>query len=213
MKLILNKRQILLIISAIIAILIVVIAFLFVPKHEEKTSTRPPYRFSLDEIQKIQSGDIILRHGYGVVSLFVEQQAGNHGVSHCGMLLKEDTTLTIIHAISSEYASKDGVQTCPFLEFSADAKPNSLVVLRPQVENIDTLISVALQYVAEKAPFDLKFSMQTHDEIYCSELLYLIFKEAANIELYDPINPDHSFSFFFDTTLFKVVIDHRKIKN
>ncbi len=206
----LNKKAVYIIVSVTVVTLIAAVASFLIFATKEPIATRAPYLFSKEEMSQIKSGDIILRHGYGAVSLLVEQVAGNHRVSHCGMLLKEGTTLSVIHAISSNYAQKDGVQTCPFQEFSSDARPNSLVVLRPKVANPDTLIAVAQHYVTENAPFDLQFSMETKDEIYCTELFYYIFKEAANIELYDAQNPDHSFAFFFDTTLFQMVIDHRK---
>ncbi len=205
----LSKRLFIGITLAMVAVISVAVAFFVVGNEDEVVVVQPSGSLSEEEMAQIQKGDIVLRMGYGTVSRFLERNSGGHGVSHCAIAQRNDTAVWLIHAISSKYAEKDGVQTCSLPIFLQDAKPNSIVVLRPIGVNVDTMMQIAERYVEANTPFDLRFSMETHDEIFCSELIYLLFKEGANIELFDAQQPDYKFQFFFDTTLFEMVIDQR----
>ncbi|MEI6509264.1 MAG: YiiX/YebB-like N1pC/P60 family cysteine hydrolase [Bacteroidota bacterium] len=178
------------------------------------------YHLSKQEIQKIQDGDIILRHGYGLVSdLIVEQLKETYDLSHCAIVCKEDTNYMIIHSVSSSLSNVDGVQSQDLKSFINDSQYNSVVVIRykPKINKPASEIARKAKYYLQKQiPFDNAFNINDSSQFYCTELLWkVILNEYGDDILAGKNNQrkDHlKFDTFLDTTKFEIIIDHQARK-
>lgn len=107
--------------------------------------------------------------------------------SHVGILVKTDTGLYVLEAISA------GVVYTPYTEFlsrSKDAEGHPKVLVGRLKDKYQSLIPGAM-YTMQKyrdKPYDTVFSM-TNDAYYCSELIYLGFTSAANDSSFFKLSP------------------------
>lgn len=177
------------------------------------------YTLTKDEIALIQDGDIILRHGYGFVSdMIVDTKKEKFKVSHCAIITKDSVSgkLNVIHSVSQTLAEYDGVQSQSLRVFLNDCKKNSIIVSRYKnfgFSNSGKKISERAKfYLKNKVPFDNKFDLFNHEQIYCTELIYLIIKDEFEDDIFSyPSNKntkDIDFSVFTDTNNFEVIINH-----
>ncbi len=190
----------------------------------QKTLEFSEYTLSNDELLLLQDGDIILRHGYGFVSdMIVDTKNEKFKVSHCAVISK-DTILNkfnVIHSVSQTLAKFDGVQSQPLKIFLNDCQKNSIIITRYKnsaFNNTGTKISErAKYYLNKKVPFDNKFDLFNNEQIYCTELIYLIIKDEFNDDIFsynsnnDP--KDIDFAVFTDTSHFNIIINHHLRNN
>lgn len=120
-------------------------------------------------------------------------------LSHVGLVFVENDSFKVVEAISK------GVVFTPiddFLNRSHDAEGNPKVLVGRLKSNYQHLIPKALENLEsyKETPYNNSYIMG-NDSVYCSQLLYLIFKEANNgsevFELapmtFKPINSDQFF--------------------
>jgi hypothetical protein len=180
------------------------------------------YKYSLSEKEynEIQEGDIILRHGYGLVSdLIVEQLKEKYDLSHCGIVVKTDTGLAVIHSVSSSVSNVDGVQAQDLKSFIEESHYNSVVVIRykSRINKPNTAIArKAKDYLAQKIPFDEAFDINDSSEFYCTELLWKVILNEYGDDIMagkNNLRKDHlRFDTFLDTTKFAIIINHQERK-
>lgn len=205
-----------LIITSVILILFALFLFIYEYRSGQEQSFNK-YRLSQTEIDSLHDGDIILRHGFGIVSDMIgETMNEKFNVSHCAILCKTPDSVYVIHSVSSSLSNFDGVQTCDMNKFMQESKPNSIIVVRykPKIaKNLSCIAAKAHEYLKMQVPFDDKFDIQEHSRIYCSELPYLIFKSEFNDDIFNAADPDKSthkrFEAFWDTTRFTILINHQ----
>jgi len=174
------------------------------------------YTLTKEEINKIHDGDLILRHGYGLVSdLIVEQLGEKYDISHCAIVCKDDTNYSIIHSVSSTLSDVDGVQSQDLKSFIKDSHYNSVIVIRykPQINKPLSAISKrAKDYLAKKIPFDNAFNIDDSSEFYCTELPWKIILNEFHDDIMAGKNnerKDHlRFDTFLDSTKFEIIINH-----
>lgn len=108
----------------------------------------------------------------------VTQGINGARLSHVGLVIKNNDSLFVTEAISA------GVILTPlnnFLDRSSDANGNPKVIvsrLKPEFRNLIPKTKETLKQYLGK-PYNHSF-IWGNDEYYCSQLLYLIFKEANN---------------------------------
>lgn len=163
----------------------------------------------------LQDGDIILRKGDGPLSFHLMRNT-KEDYSHCGIIFKEDNQWKAIHSIGGEISDNeiDGVQKILLKDFIHHAADSTLYICRPKF--IDSagykIVERAKYYLEKKVPFDHRFSLLTKDKLYCSELLYEIFKDINNDKNIFVIQKKHKsymlmFSTFFKTKNFQKIYD------
>ncbi|HNW90898.1 MAG TPA: YiiX/YebB-like N1pC/P60 family cysteine hydrolase [Bacteroidales bacterium] len=180
------------------------------------------YRYTLSdaELNKIQDGDIILRHGYGLVSdMIVEQLDEKYDISHCAIVCKNDTDFMVIHSVSSSLSDIDGVQSQEIRSFIKDSHYNSVIVIRykPKIDKPLSAISrKARYYLDQQIPFDNAFNIEDSSEFYCTELLWKVILNEYGDDIMQGKNnerKDHlRFDTFLDTTKFEIVLNHHTRK-
>ena len=174
------------------------------------------YALSKEEIALLQDGDIILRHGYGFVSDAITTTL-KEDVSHCAILVKDDNSFKVIHSVSQSLSDYDGVQTQGLKRFINDSKLNSVIVLRYKFKENDdrTLISQrARHYLDMQVSFDNSFDINDSTEFFCSELLWKVFLDAYNIDIFeDKYGKDNreflKFDVFQNPKYFELVFSHQ----
>jgi hypothetical protein len=180
------------------------------------------YKYSLSEKEynEIQEGDIILRHGYGLVSdLIVEQLKEKYDISHCAIVVKTDTGLAVIHSVSSSVSNIDGMQAQEMKSFIEESQYNSVVVIRYRHKPDKPNASIgrkAKDYLSQKIPFDEAFDIADSTEFYCTELLWKVILNEYGDDIMagkNNLRKDHlRFDTFLDTTKFDVIINHQERK-
>ncbi len=177
------------------------------------------YIFLLQEKERIKDGDIILRRGFGMVSDYIVNHFNEkYKVSHCGIIRKSSDSLYVIHSESSSYFTFEGVQKQNFDDYVAASHQNSVIIVR--FNNCDTshLYKVSqrgLYYLSTKVPFDYSFDMKDSTQMYCAEIIWHVFKDVFQTDIYKFENREvnySQFSNFWDTTYFDVILNHQMKK-
>lgn len=163
------------------------------------------YQLSDREKSLFQSGDIILRKGKGLLSEIITNHLSDTlPVSHCGIILKSEKGMQVIHALSKSVSDTDGVQICTLDKFTEESIPNSIIVVRYKKDTIGQIATQALYYLRNHKPFDTKFNMQDSSAFFCSELPLHILKYTLHSDLIID-NPFPKFSVFMDDNYFQVI--------
>lgn len=202
---------------------LIISSYLFLRHYEyssEQEQTVSRYTLSSSEIALLKEGDIILRHGYGFVSdMIVTTMNDSIGLSHCAILTKnEKDKWMIIHSVSSTLTEIDGVQSQLLAPFINDSKKNSVVVVRYKHAVNDSDLarigSKAKYYLEKQFPFDDSFNMEDSSKLFCSELLWMVFRDNYNVDILESKYRQEKYDYlkfdcFLDTSNFDVIIDHR----
>jgi len=163
----------------------------------------------------LQDGDIILRKGDGPLSFHLMRNTKEE-YSHCGIIFKEDNQWKAIHSIGGEISDNevDGVQKILLKDFIHHAADSTLYICRPIFMDSagNKIVERAKHYLELEVPFDHRFSLLTKDKLYCSELLYEIFKDINNQKNIFIIQKKHKsymlmFSTFFKKKNFQKIYD------
>jgi len=218
-------KRIIIAFAVILSAGLIIWLFLFIYEYRSKQEQLfSNYSLSQSEIDSLRDGDIILRHGYGLVSDgIVETLNSDIDISHCAILTKDtNNQFLIIHSVSQSLSDYDGVQSQDLKSFIKDSKENSVIVVRYRFKPGDDSSMIGKKakfYLAKKVPFDMDFDLKDSSKIYCAELLWKIFKDYYHYDCFDTDHPElhsknHHLTFhpFLDTNHFRTVINHHTRK-
>ncbi|AXO79890.1 hypothetical protein DZC78_05635 [Olleya aquimaris] len=176
------------------------------------------YKLSSAEKSKLQDGDIILRRGYGLVStMILKMMDEDYDVTHLGMVVTENDTLKIAHALSSSVSNQDGLRLQAIDSFVHNSHDNTILVTR--LKNIDSvkqkkIVKQIAYYKKKKLPFDHSFNYKDSTEHYCSELIWRIYEHNLNIlKVSDTLTDKQKYNTlktFYDTNYFDIIINHQQ---
>ena len=129
--------------------------------------------------QKIQSGDIIFQTSKSRQSKAI-QLATNSKYSHMGIIYENDEKFFVYEAVQP-------VKMTPLIEWINRGENGHYVIKR--LENSDQILTKSIvskmKQIGEQfkgKPYDIYFEW-SDDKIYCSELVWKIFKQAVDIEI------------------------------
>lgn len=173
---------------------------------------------TLEELSRLQPGDIIMRRGDGPLSTVIVNLLGDStGLSHSGVLVRaSDREWHVIHSISSSISEtgRDGVQIEPLERFVQQSVGGTTIVTRLRA-NTDTRLSMeekARHYLEQQIPFDTGFRRGTENGLYCSELIARILPDSVRKQ--EGVLVEHrgiiGFESFLQTRWFEVVVDLRR---
>jgi uncharacterized protein YycO len=132
-------------------------------------------------IPLLNDGDIICRLGDRIWSnFFKELSPTDKRFSHLGIIRIRDDTVSVINAEGLAVEGKDFVNEVALNDFLRIAK--SIGIYRLRTIEGEKISDMALEYKGR--PFDWQFDMSEENNLYCSELLYVILKKLSpEIEL------------------------------
>ena len=152
------------------------------PKNEKPALKANPANPKTDTIKpegEIQSGDIIFHTSLSNQSLAI-QLATKSKYSHVGIIYAEGSDLMVYEAVQP-------IKLTPFNEWIKRGKDGHYVIKRLNnsgdilnPESISKMKAIGKKYLNKN--YDLKFEW-SDDKIYCSELVWKIYKEAFDIEI------------------------------
>jgi uncharacterized protein YycO len=141
--------------------------------------------------QLLQSGDIIFRNGNNPIGQVVATLDQQPTFYHVGMVKIIDRQPFIIHASPASNDQGNPTQNMVIIEsieqFLGRDNASFFMVyrLRTSQPAIPALAaSAAYNYAQAKIPFDPKFSLDTDDQLYCTELIWKAYGQAG-IDLID----------------------------
>lgn len=123
----------------------------------------------------LQSGDVIVRNGRDEVSDVVRSfNRKDKTYSHCGIILVENDTVFVYHALGGVYNPSQALLREPIDRFCASSQTDKFAVYRYNLntEQRAKLRSLVQEYHKNKLPFDLFFNYDTNDKMYCSEFVF-----------------------------------------
>lgn len=134
---------------------------------------------AINQLDKIQEGDIIFQTSESKQCEAV-RVATNSKFSHCGIVFIQNGKKYVFEAVQP-------VKHTPLEEWITQGKENDFVVTR--IKNASTLLNSktiqkmkAYGETLNHKDYDLYFEW-SDDKIYCSELIWKIYKNGAGIEL------------------------------
>lgn len=129
----------------------------------------------------IQTGDIILKRGFGKVSNLITHYLNEKiPISHCGIIICSSDSTFIVHSVAKGYARKDGVQTILFNDFLKDCQSNYFYIVRQKATEAERqkFASKAFEYAQQDIAFDENANNENKDQMSCTELIYWCQKDT-----------------------------------
>jgi len=210
--------------TAIKILLFVGVVFLGL-KFLKDDSNRPyessfSYKLTKEEKAKLKTGDIMLRRGYGFVStMILKMMDEDYDVTHLGIVVKQNDTIKIAHALSSSVSNQDGLRLQAIDSFVHNSHDQTILVTR--LKNIDSLqqnriVKEIDYYYKKQLPFDNSFNYKDTTEHYCSELIWRIYENNLKIlKVADSITDQQKYNTlktFYNPDYFDVIINHHQSK-
>ena len=119
-----------------------------------------------------KEGDIVFIWSKSRQSPFISYATGSL-YTHCGVVVENNNELYVLEASNQ-------LKLTPYKQFLENARLNYY----ERIRIIDNDIKIDYEKYLNKK-YDLQFDFN-NDKIYCSELVYLIYKDQFNIELCEP---------------------------
>lgn len=175
-------------------------------QEEQETETQEyvhiPPEMPSSIYDQLEEGDVVIRKGAGPLSFHLMNNT-KENYSHCGIVVKENDVWTVIHTIggTASEGDIDGVQTQPLKEFVSNAADSMFYVCRPVfIDSAGPKVAERARYYLDLAiPFDHRFSVFTTDELYCTELLFYIFRDIGGKDVFVVEKKHKSYMLLFET--------------
>ncbi|HCS19064.1 MAG TPA: hypothetical protein DIW47_00620 [Bacteroidetes bacterium] len=148
-------------------------------------------------MEKMQDYDILLAQGQSAHSKVVKLFNGsNDDYSHIGILIREEDKVYVLHA-TPDGSDSNGIRYDELQMFMDLSDVCSYTILRPQhlTDELREKLGAEISWFkAHAAPFDYDFNNHENGKLYCSELVWLVFKNAGlmdsvSFDLEKPIYP------------------------
>lgn len=143
----------------------------------------PTFSFQIDETI-LQEGDIVFRKGQGLASRVVLIAEKSGGYSHVGIIVKDSSGWSVIHAVPGETDKKNPTEVMKketLAQFFAPHRAVSGAIFRlDTIENIPFQAAQKAKVLLErKLLFDHKYNLEDSTKMYCTELLYFVYNSAG----------------------------------
>lgn len=169
-------------------------------------------------LNELQTGDIILRRGEGLVSRYIaENFGGSLKWSHCGIIVCDSSGVKVVHTQTDGVHGTDGVRKENLNSFISEARSGSVCILRFRSLNNEHRIKVC-EFLNDaqirKIPFDMQFDITDSSAYYCTELVYRCFLRASGVNIYKNVSFDEKpgFEALYDTIFFKTIYHQNELR-
>ncbi len=140
--------------------------------------------------QLFSNGDIVLRHGIGLVSeVFASFSQTEKKYSHAGIVSIEHGHAYVYHTMGG---SDNALGTCRRDRLAYFCRPvacSAMAVYRYDAEPtaLASMVQQAQAHYRAQLQFDEAFDLDTDAQMYCSEFIYKVTTRATNDENYLPL--------------------------
>lgn len=138
----------------------------------------------IDSIKPLlKNGDLIVRNGMDDISRTTRSfNRKDTSFSHCGIIVKENDTLFVYHALGGSFNPAQCLMRQPIKNFCNPAQNDKFAVYRYKMndQQIDSLQKIVRRYYTQKLPFDMFFNFYTDDKMYCAEFVFKSYNQALN---------------------------------
>jgi hypothetical protein len=163
-------------------VLLICITIIVIVSQQRRQHSILEYVHEDEILPYLKDGDVICRLGDRLWSRYFKELSQNDKrFSHLGIIRIRDNVISVINAEGLVIEGRDYVNEDLLEDFLKIAR--SIGIYRSR--NIDggKISDMALEYIGY--PFDWQFDMDEDKKLYCSELLYVIFKKLdVEIELH-----------------------------
>lgn len=142
-------------------------------------SARIPY-------SELREGDLAFRCGRGFLSRAIVSAEDSVRYSHVGLVFQEDSVWMVVHAVPGEpdfEGDFDRVKAERIESFFASERATRGELLRPSndltTEKLEAMKLKAISMVRDSLRFDSKYDLEDHSEVYCTELVYMLYQQAG----------------------------------
>ncbi|MFZ5551483.1 MAG: hypothetical protein ACOZCO_00095 [Bacteroidota bacterium] len=171
-------------------------------------------------LNEIHEGDVLLRYAEGPFSeKIVEFMAEKNPISHCGLAVKMNGKIIVVHSVSEEMSGHDGVQIQELPVFSSDIADSMFIVLRPKISDSlkAEIAGRARYYLSQKTPFDHEYNTLDSSKLYCGELLYytvgsVMGKNLVRTQVFDDTVQLVMFNSFLESDRFDLIWSLKPLK-
>lgn len=174
-------------------------------------------RLPHNDIEKLEAGDFILRRGYGYFSNYIARSFNStpYDVTHVGIIVKEDSVLSVVHVLSSDVNPIDGIQKSGLGDFLKTSYPHKLVITRLKNQPKEVREQIALKALAYNEliiPFDHAGDYENPDKMYCTELVWRILEKDLKLVRIPQKKEERDLHFYsmkpmYDTVYFDFVVN------
>lgn len=132
----------------------------------------------------VRNGDLVFRRGRSFSSGMILAHDKGSNYSHIGIVYRLDTMLYVIHAVNEEPdfdGDFDRVKMEPLEVFFSHERASAGAMCHSWVSDSvsASLTAKAVGLVCDSVRFDADFNLDDSDELYCTELVYHLYKGAG----------------------------------
>ena len=149
----------------------------------------------------LAAGDIIIRKGGGPLS-YQLMNVTKEDYSHCGIIVRENNQWMVIQSKASDSENGiDGVQITSIDDFVKFTVDSILFICRPKIDKLldYKIVDRAYYYLNLAIPFDHRFRLQDSEKFYCLELLFHIFIDVYNENIFNMRKQQDAYILLFST--------------
>lgn len=133
----------------------------------------------LPDTTQLHNGDLIFRKGRSNLSRIITTIYPGE-FSHTGMLYKENNRWYVIHASENDDNGKrEEVMKVPLSQFTCNARAIGIARVNCPAWQTEAAVRNALRMAAERVPFDSEYNLEDHSKVYCTEMVYVAYKESG----------------------------------
>lgn len=147
---------------------------------------------------QVRAADIVFRCGRGVLTQAVLAADSRPTYSHVGVVVMRPSGPFVVHAVPDEPPGDPGSVRADTLEaFTAPDRAQRLGLYRARRLPPDAprrLTAMAESAAARRLAFDADFDLASVDRVYCTELVWRLFRDAAGLDLLSGPPPLISFA-------------------
>lgn len=137
--------------------------------------------------ESLQEGDIVFRRGTGFASHMVIAANKTGSYSHIGLLVREENTWKVIHAVPGEPDSpndSDRVKMENIALFFNKERAKAGAIMRIKGDSLACYRAArhAVRLYRSAVLFDHQYNLNDTSRMYCTELVYHVYKQQ-NIDL------------------------------
>lgn len=135
-------------------------------------------------IGQLRDGDILFRRGKEAISEVVLDLDPRSDFSHVGIVVIRAGEAWVVHAVPAEGAGEENaVKLEPVSRFLAADRSSGMAAYRLHdvLDHTSAELAAreALRLAQANTPFDNAFDLDTPDRLYCTELIWHVFRKAG----------------------------------